>query len=299
KIVALIQEEEVTLLANVHLQNEVYKNRDRVLSDVIKSVGAKLQFRVPRICEGLDQAKEIGVKVKEANKLIAELQKEVEGASRSQSLRADKVIKELFQVAKFIDISEETIAKATSRVSMGYPPGKQGSIGDAIHWITLLNSGHPFVHVVTRDGDFRSPLDGTTIASFLSSEWQDKHFNFASVHLHSSLSHFLSEKFPDIKLSEEAIKNSLVDELIASGNFATTHAVVEQLSKFNFFTNKQVSRIFHALVENTQVGWIATDADLQDFFLSLKDKAYWVPKALQSEAAELLEVDPDDFFSLF
>jgi hypothetical protein len=299
KVVTLIKEEEILLLTNEHLKNEVFKNRETVLAEVIKVLGTKLQFRAPRICEGMDQAKEVSAKVKEANTLIASLQKEIEERAKTRSLRADQLMNELFEAAQVSLVTENTVAEAERRVSLSYPPGKQGSVGDAIHWVTLLNAGQYHVNIVTRDGDFRSPLDGTSIAQFLSTEWKEKVGRWAEVTLFSSLSQFLAANFPHIKLSEEATKNSLVDELLASGNFASTHAIIEQLRKFDFFTNKQVSLLFQALVGNNQVSWIASDTDVREFYLGLKDKAYWAPNELFEEAAELLDVEVGDFFLPF
>lgn len=299
KVVALIKEEEITLLSNEHLKNEVYKNREGVISDAIEALGAKLQFRAPVICEGLEQAKTIRKKVKEANTLIAELQKEVEESAKSRSLRADKLINDLFAAAKYSPVTEEIIESARQRVSLGYPPGKKDSIGDAIHWITLLEASAYHVNIVTRDGDFRSPLDGSSMRQFLADEWKEKISKHAQIKLFVSLSQFLSVNFPQIKLSEEATKNGLVDELFESGNFASTHAIIEQLNVFDFFTNKQVSRLFQALVENNQVSWIAADTDIRNFYLGLKGKAYLAPTAIHEEAANLLEVDEKDFFLPF
>jgi predicted nucleic acid-binding protein len=299
KLVTLIEEEEITLLSNEHLKNEVYKNRERVISDAIKTLGEKLKFRAPVICEGLDQTKEIKSKVREANALIAELQRELEASAKSRSLRADNLIKDLFAAAQVSAVTDQTIASAQQRILLGYPPGKQGSIGDAIHWVTLLASGRNFVSIVTRDGDFRSPLDGSSMAQFLTDEWKEKLSSWAEVQLFPSLSQFLSVNFPQIKLSEETTKNSLVDELFESRNFATTHAIIEPLSGFDFFTNKQVSRLFQVLVGNSQVSWIATDTDVRMFFLGLKDKAYLAPIEIHEEVANMLEVDESNFFIPF
>ena len=58
-------------------------------------------------------------------------------------------------------------------------------------------------------------------------------------------------------------------------------------------------QLFEALAYNSQVGWVGTDVDLQDFYLRLKDKAYWVPNEIHAQCAAYLNVPKDDFFLAF
>lgn len=90
--------------------------------------------------------------------------------------------------------------------------------------------------------------------------------------------------------------NALVERLVNSPNFATTHSVIAELSGIDQFTRRQVERMFRALVENNQVGWIGADDDVKEFFLQLQDQAFLVPHEIQQVAAQCLEVSEDFFF---
>lgn len=105
---------------------------------------------------------------------------------------------------------------------------------------------------------------------FLVEEWKRRHGNYAEIQLFRSLSEFFANRFPQIKLSDEAKKDELTSQLSASPNFSTTHALIADLSGFSFFTNTQVIKLFEALHHNTRVGWIGGDSDLQDFYLEIK-----------------------------
>ena len=110
---------------------------------------------------------------------------------------------------------------------------------------------------------------------------------------------FFKSNYPEIKLSDEVEKNQLISQLAASPNFSTTHDLIEQLSKFDFYTNGQTVRMFVAFAENQQVNWIGADEDVQKFFLSLKDKAYLVPPDYYEIIADQLDVDEGEFFNPF
>lgn len=153
--------------------------------------------------------------------------------------------------------------------------------------------------LVSRDGDFAPELDATKIKNFLFGEWRDKFGEYSTISLFPSLSAYFAKRFPKIRLSDESLKNELINELELAPNFASTHRAISQLDRFTFFTAAQVVRLFEALVNNIDVGWIATDADVFEFFVKLKDKAYVVPDKVQEDAAKLLGLDKNSFFSPF
>jgi hypothetical protein len=66
-------------------------------------------------------------------------------------------------------------------------------------------------------------------------------------------------------LLEYQEKDSLIEELRISPNFASTHQIISKLSQYQDFSKYQVRRICEAFMQNNQVYWIATDADVKNF----------------------------------
>jgi PIN domain len=301
KIVALISGKEITLYINEQLENEFERNRERVLVESFSSIkSSKISLRTPNYCTSFPELAALNVSLKTAGKAHADLITSIEQKLRNRELPADKLIGSLFKDAKKIAIGTDIIAKARLRLDLGNPPGKKGSIGDAIHWECLLSlqSGYS-VDLVSRDSDFASELDGTKISNFLTNEWQTKFGKHSSINLFPSLGSFLRARFPNIKLSEESEKEELIGRLEASENFSSTHALIAQLEAYSFFTTDQACRLFEILVRNNQVGWIATDPDVFDFFKKIRTKAGQLPTGLQDDAAGLLEVDSEEYFFPF
>ena len=70
----------------------------------------------------------------------------------------------------------------------------------------------------------------------------------------------------DIK---EQQKTNLIIALADSHSFARTHTVIEELSAYSHFTDKEYEAIFAAAVNNSQVECIINDSDLYDFYTRL------------------------------
>lgn len=197
-----------------------------------------------------------------------------------------------------IDVDEELIQAAYQRMLLRDPPGKNGSIGDAVHWLALLQkAGNGNMHIVSLDEDFASKLNASTISKFLADEWREKK-NFGTAFLHRSLSAFFNEKFKDVNLSSEQEKDELVERLTNSKSFAETHDIISKLDKFKKFTIKQKKGLFSALINNLQVLWIATDVDVREFFIGFEDTAWEVDYTVLEEAEKALKVK-EGFFSPF
>lgn len=296
KLVALINDNEIKLHVNSHLQDEVRRNRENVLAQTIDKISKNsFKFEVPRICEGDSRVKLIREKLSEANKNLTTLINDTKEQALKKELPADKLVNKLFEMATVIQVTNDDIDEAKLRTELGNPPGKKGSIGDAIHWITFLQHDYGDFHVVSRDGDFASELDNNSLDGFLENEWSSKK-SYSQIKLYPMLTRFLSENFSNIKLSDEAVKSDLIGQLASSGSFATTHSVIKDLSKYSFFTRLQVVRLIEILVENPQVGWIGSDEDVKKFYLGIENKAQYAPQNLWSAAAAFLEIDEFDYF---
>lgn len=301
KLVTLAGDGDISLYVDTQLVNEIERNREKILSESFSALkSTKYGVKAPNYCSSSAEFKVLADALKVANAAHSELVKSTWAKISSRSLPADQLIEMIYKTARKIEVTEDILAKASRRVELGNPPGKRGSIGDAIHWECLLTlpRGLRF-DLVSRDSDFASELDPTTLKAVLDSEWKASHGKHAKITLFPSLGSYFRTRFPKIVLSDETTKNELISRLESSPNFATTHSVIAELSNFSFFTNGQVKRLFCALVENSQVGWIGDDSDVNEFYLKLKDKAYLVDDEIQDQAASYLGVDKDDFFSLW
>lgn len=301
KVLALIAGKEITFHTNDHLRSEIARNREKIISESFAETKA-LNFRVkaPNYGKDLEEYKGLKEKLKEANELLGKFISALQGLISERKLPADSLISDLIAASNKVEITGEILEKAKVRLALSNPPGKKGSLGDAVHWECLLSIPAGYAtDIVSRDGDFASELDPKRMKDFLAEEWSAKFGSHAKVQLFRSLSEYFSARFPQIKLSEETKKDELISQLHVSSNFATTHSLIADLAAFSFFTNAQVISLFEALYHNTQVGWIGTDPDVQEFYLKLKDKAYWVPNEIQERCAECLNVNKYDFFFPF
>ena len=75
---------------------------------------------------------------------LQELQKgileKVEKDISEETLLADRLIGEIFAKQKVVAVTKAVYETASMRLSLGNPPGKNNSLGDAVNWTILLAS---------------------------------------------------------------------------------------------------------------------------------------------------------------
>lgn len=83
------------------------------------------------------------------------------------------MIDKLFASAIKLNYNDSDVEKARLRSELGNPPGKKGSIGDAINWELLLENipQKTDLYFVSEDGDFASKIDASNFSDFLNDEW--------------------------------------------------------------------------------------------------------------------------------
>lgn len=171
------------------------------------------------------------------------------------------------------------------RLAIGNPPGKSGSIGDAINWTILLRKvpdGEP-LHIISEDGDFYSSLNEAAAHPFLEEEWRTR--KKSSLYVYRTLSAFMKLHFDGVAFPFDRTKDSLIDDLLTAGSFAHTHQLVAKLEAFSYFSLNEVERILGAAVENDQFGLIVTDHDVSDFLNRIA-----VPRLASSTSTEQKEM---------
>lgn len=268
KVAHLIEGDEINLLLPEQVIDEVRRNRPNKIKDALTPLkGYNFSPNFPAYCKDYQEYKKLRSLLQDCEKARKDLVIKLEGDISSKSLLADKLIDKIFLAATPIARTDTIIDLARRRVDIGNPPGKRGSIGDAIIWESLLSSAPPLgvMHFVSDDKDWYDPNGETDILPFLRAEMTQ------FVDGHRTISDFLSLHYPNIVLSDEYKKEALVENLLNSSNFSQTHGIIAELQKFSFFTSKQAKILIKALAKNTQVNWIVGDADVYGFFAGLLD----------------------------
>ena len=68
---------------------------------------------------------------------------------------------------------------------------------------------------------------------------------------------------------EEREQDELIEKLQESGNFKYTHQIINELGKFDKWTNPQRKKLYNVALNNNQITWILTDADVKSFYETL------------------------------
>jgi len=256
--------------ATVHLTeqvcNEFSRNRENKIKDALKKFkDVKFAAQLPAFMKQYEEYEQIRQKSMELQELAKSISNKVDSDVLESGLLTDALIKDIFAKSNPIPTTPELFAKAQMRSALGNPPGKNGSIGDAVNWIALLGAvpDGQNLHVISEDGDYYSTLDETRPHPFLAKEWSDT--MHGKLLVYRTLSSFLKEHFDGVAFSYDKDKEALIDSLAESGSFAVTHNLIAKLEQFGYFSLKEVQRILAAAVANNQFGWIASDDDVFTF----------------------------------
>jgi hypothetical protein len=270
KLAVLLDQKKVILYVTDQVRAEFSRNREIKIADAVKRLTDQrpnLQF--PQLCKDYAEYNE-----------LRELQRSYESAHSSlltnigrdvaaKTLKADKTIQELFTKATILKTTDKLVERARLRIQVGNPPGKEGSLGDAISWEALLDEvpEKEELFFITDDRDYVSVLDENEFKGFLREEWTQQ--KTGRIVFYKRLSSFFKDKFPDIKLATELEKELLIRDLAKSPNFTQTHNIVSKLSKFTEFTAAQLNEIVEAAISNNQVSYIVGDSDVHAFLKSV------------------------------
>jgi len=270
KLSALLQLGDLKLFLPEQVSVEFKRNRANKIADALKNLrDQRLNLQFPQISKDYDQFEELRKVQKQYAKLHSELIQVIEQDVRGHSLKADSIVEELFHRAKRIVTTDDLIGKARLRVELGNPPGKKGSVGDAIIWEALLDTvpAAEALYFITGDDDYSSPFDTASIDPFLVEEWSER--VKSELANYRGISEFFADKFPDIELATESEKDLLIRNLATGGTFDRTHQIISRLSKYSDFTPTQVNEIVLAAITNNQVYWIGSDWDVRTFLSGL------------------------------
>jgi predicted nucleic acid-binding protein len=266
KLVVLLSNGRVRLFLPQQVLDEFWRHRENKIADALNRLrDQRLNLQFPQFCKDYEEFDNLRQLQKSYAKVHSDLVQRVVEDIQGQRLKADLVIQDLFEKGTVIPTTEEVYDKASHRVKIGNPPGKEGSLGDAINWEVLLERvpAKEKLYFVTDDKDFASTLDSSQFNGFLLAEW--KNCKGSDLVFYKSLSTFFKENFPEITLASELEKDLVIRDLANSASFAQTHSIIAKLRQFSDFSTAQVNAIVQAAISNNQIYWIIEDADVYDF----------------------------------
>lgn len=259
------------IVTTEHVRNEFSRNRDNRIVETLKRFQDQRLASIPRLCEPYEEMEQLRDLSREYSKLHGQLLGRITDDARAHALKADQLVERFFDGATTLTIDADAVAKARLRGELGNPPGKGGSMGDAVNWELLL-AYQPTDHLffVTGDSDFYSPLDEDRPLEYLTAEWSrvvGAPIDF--VRRLSQLPDEVPHEVLPVEDDPEDERDELVERLLHSGSFATTHHLMARLLQHRDFTAAQVAGLVDALANNSQVGFIYDDVDVYEFYSRL------------------------------
>jgi len=247
--------------------DEFFRNREVIFKQTYKDfLDSKIEIRMNSIFKNYPEYKKLVLLQRALEKLKSDLGEKVQNEMEARTLVADNIIRKIFDKSGIID-SDKYLDKAIIRHKLGNPPGKKNnSYGDEIIWETLLDivpQETKFV-VISNDGDYESPMFENKLHSFLIAEWRKA--KKSNIYLYKNLGQFFKEHNIAIDFENEKNKNELVEALINSKSFVSTHEIIRRLSQYNSFSNEQIQGLGTALLGNQQVNAIIEDKDVRSFY---------------------------------
>lgn len=159
KLKVLIENGDVTLFLPTQVRDEFRRNREKKISEAIRLVkDQKLNLQFPQLCKDYKEYDELRRLQREYEVAHAAMLKQIDADLRAKTLGADTITDELFALATIIEADDDILDAAQRRDLVGNPPGKKGSLGDAINWEALLSDvpDGEDLYLVSADGDFAS-----------------------------------------------------------------------------------------------------------------------------------------------
>ncbi len=294
-----VRSDDTTLYLPDQVRDEFRRNRGAVISESLRFLeNAKLPKSYPRLFTNMEGYPELRATLDQFEDQRDELVDRVRGLAIAGDLHADRLIGTLFGLAQPVPTSDAILSAAIQRTQLGNPPGKKGSIRDAVNWESLL-VGVPVgaeLILVSSDGDFSSSLQPAVIDEYLAEEWQSG--KQASATLHGNLSSVFDAHYPQIRLTPEPVapdpqRSAAVSALVGSLNFQSTHQAIGQLARFDEFSTEEVEALVEATMDNSQVAMILGDEDVWAFYNKLATRYDGMvdPQRLQELRDALAELE--------
>lgn len=260
----------IKLFTTDQVLNEFKRNRENKIKDALHHLEKqKLPNKYPQLCRAYPEYQELRDCLKKYSTTNQRMIEKIRSESRENKLAADLIISNLFASSNVIKTDRTTIENACVRVTLGNPPGKSNSHGDAINWELLLSNvpDKEDLFFITDDKDYFSAIDPSKLSYFLSEEWEQR--KKSKIYCYRRLSEFLNIDFPDIKLAADLERVLAIKELMNSKSFANTKSAIRKLSKYDDFSILELNEIIAASTSNNQIYWIKDDSSVMPFLFNL------------------------------
>ena len=256
------------------IKYEFNKNRENKLQTCKKNfaeVESKLQVNIPNMYKSDSTLYTSFTRnLEKAKKDLKNLGEKFEEDLNNNNINIDKVVLDYFQNCEEITFDENIYTEALKRHHLSMCPGKGDTLGDQINWLILLHKipSNKSLVLVSKDSDYGSSLDKSKIKSVLSQEFSKLHNNQKIV-LADSLKKITVHQ---LKLYEEVSRpkrKELIRTLKESGSYSETHIIIKDLVSFLVFSDADILELLKIAQENSQVGGIIKDNDVESFYASL------------------------------
>lgn len=273
KLADNLDDSEIVLFLPEQVRDEFQRNREAVIGQTMRSLrDYKFPASFPLMCFDYQEYERFRKLIRDCRDAHSSLVKALEKDIQNESLQADIVVEKIFDVARRVETTPALLERARNRTELGRPPGKPGSLGDAMNWEALLSivPNSESLYIISDDGDFASPLDNESINPYLAKEW--KNSKWSEVYFYRTLSGaFEVLEFPII-LSEVSRMSECITELENSSSFQSTLSAIERLNEFGSgLSTWHLNRLLCALGQNHQVWMTLADEDVLDFYVDLID----------------------------
>ncbi len=271
KLVKWAESRDTEVLTTDQIKAEYLRNRGGKIAESVKQLlSQRLDFQFPRLCDPYPEADQLRGLAREYSQLHRDLITKINQETQAKQLRADKILDTFFSKAATLATTDAILERARLRFECGNPPGKRGSLGDAINWEALLDHAPKgAVTVVTDDADYYSVFDSSQPHEFLLAEWKEQvGGDIAFVRHLSDLPDLPAEALPLDDKNDE--RDLLIQELLQSDSFHITHRAIARIARHDL-TTRQVKDLVDAL-DNWQVGGILGDPDVNEFYRDLESR---------------------------
>ena len=270
KLADLVATGQVTLLITDQILDEFYRNRERRIEGALKSFyGQTFNPQLPQICQDYSEITQLRKTLQEYEQAHSAMVAKISIDIKAKNLPADRILRYLFEKGTKLAIDSVVIDRARLRMSVGNPPGKNNSLGDAINWECLLVAvpDQTDLFMISGDKDYSSAFSEDDLSEFLRDEWERR--KQSTIHFYRRLSGFCQEQLPTIGIANLRDRDFLVRELASSQSLADVQKYISKLRSYPEFTAAQVNGMVVTLFQNQRVAWAIADDEIRSFWLDL------------------------------
>ena len=287
-LVKLIEQKEIEMYLPRQVEDEFYRNRESRIRDAIRRLEREeLKFVIPQLCIGFEGTEELRKHEQGFQEARVRLAEKLRSLGSSQSLKADRVVRRLFEKGTRLKVTDDLYRRAHRRQALRNPPGKSNSMGDAVNWEVLMEHvpEKADLFFVSGDSDYQSALSRDDFPDFLQTEWFGA--KGSKVFFFRTLAQLLDARFPSVEIASERAKEDAVRALEGGGSFEQICNALLGLREAGELSREQILRVVRAGVSGNRTLWTRNDGPGQ------------ISKILGEMVAGREDIIPGDEFAVF